>query len=214
MYRQINLFVSIYARLLRLYPRAFYAAYADEMIAVFTLNLNAVAAQGRLAMLCACLREIFDLPANLLHEHLRKDTQPMHLFQLRGENGLRRARNLTRAASLVVAFFINWSLLAAWSKPDYAIWSQSVPFVVALFLTNVLLLVAWRWERLGARLLFVAAAGVGLTCIYSVLVTAANQNVTISPFVLLFVALTWAFPYVLFGLLFFNFSRRTALSSA
>jgi hypothetical protein len=210
----MKVFIFLYARLLRLYPRAFFVAYADEMIAVFRLKLSAAMRQGKIIFLSALLNELFDLPDNILIQHLRKDTQPMHLFQLRGENNLRRARNLTRAASLVVAFFINWSLLAAGNKPDYAIWSQSVPFVVALFLTNVLLLVAWRWERLGAHLLFAAGVGVGLTCLYSVLVTASNQNVAISPFALLFVALAWAFPYLLFGLLFLNFSRRAAPNQA
>jgi hypothetical protein len=206
----IQLFISLYAHLLHLYPRAFYDIYAEEMTTVFRLNLNTAVSHGNLSVLIAFLREIFDLPLNILYQHLRMDTSPMHLFRLRGDNGFRRARNLTRAASFVVAFFINWSLLAAWNKSDYAIWSQSLPFVVALFLTNVLLLVAWRWERIGARLLFVAAVGVGLTCLYSVLVTASNQNVAISPFLLLFVSLAWAFPYLLFGLLFLNFSRRAA----
>jgi len=207
-----NLFVSFYAHLLRLYPRTFYDAYAEEMASVFRLNLETAAAHGSLAALLTFLHELLDLPLNVVREYLRKEHQPMHRLQLRGENGLRRARNLTRATSLVIALFINWSLLAAWNKPDFAIWSQSVPFVVALFVTNLLLLVAWRWERLGARLILLGAVGIGLTVAYSMFVTLAITGEPLSSVVVFLITLAWAFPYFLFGLLFLHFSRHSPLA--
>lgn len=204
-----NLFVRIYARLLRLYPPAFHAQYADEMRAVFALHLGDAARTGFVSLVVIVLHELLGLPLNIIREHLRKDRELMRWFSLRGDHDLRRARNITRVAGLVVALFINWSLIQIVQKPDYNLWSQSVPFVVILFITNLLLLISWRWERLGARLTLLGAVGVGLAVAYLMAVTASVQNIAISPFLVLFVALAWAFPYLLFGLLFLAFSRPT-----
>ena len=137
----------------------------------------------------------------------------MRWLQLSGEHKVRRARHLTRAASLVVAVLLNWTFIQIWRKPDYEIWSQSIPFVLTLFITNLLLFVAWRWERFGARLILLGAVGVGLTVAYSMFVTARVDNIDIPSLLILFIPAAWAFPYVLFGLLFLNFSRQTHLPS-
>ncbi|MEO8610071.1 MAG: hypothetical protein ABI690_19410 [Chloroflexota bacterium] len=209
----INVYIWLYAHLIRFYPRTFYATYADEMVAVFRMKLADRASSGWLALCSTFLRELFDLPLSILQEHSRKDREPMRWFQLSGEHKVRRARNLTRAASFVVALLLNWTFIQIWRKPDYEIWSQSIPFVLTLFITNLLLLVAWRWERLGARLILLGALGVGLTVAYSMFVTARVDNIDIPAFLILFIALAWAFPYILFGLLFLNFSRQTPLLS-
>ncbi len=201
----------LYTRLLHLYPRPFYEQYAQEMREVFNLHLQQSTQQGKLILLTMLIRELFDLPANIVREYLRKENRPMNWFRLRGENSTHRARNLTRAASLVVAFFVNWTLLAIWLKPDFNLWSQSVPYVVTLFITNLFLLVAWRWERMGACLILLGAVAVGVTVAYSMFVTASIQNVDIPAFIILLVAAAWALPYILFGLLFLNFSRREAI---
>jgi hypothetical protein len=198
---------------LRFYPHAFHATYADEMVNVLRMKLSDSISHGWLALCWIFLREMFDLPINILQEHLRKDHEPMRIFQLSGEHKVRRARNLTRAASLVVAVLLNWTFIEIWRKPDYEVWSQSIPFVLTLFVTNLLLLVAWRWERLGARLILLGAIGVGLTVAYSMFVTARVDNIEIPALLILFIAMAWAFPYILFGLLFLNFSRQTPLPS-
>jgi hypothetical protein len=191
-----------------MYPRVFHAIYAEEMSAVFRMKLCDAAHHGYVAVSLTLLREVLDLPYSIIREHLRKDREPMHWLQLRGPQNVRRARNLTRAASLVVAFLVNWTLIQILTRPDYNLWSQSVPFVSTLFVTNLLMLVAWRWERLGARLVLLGALGVGLTVAYSVFVTASAKNIEISALLMLFIGAAWAFPYILFGLLFLNFSRH------
>ncbi len=208
MNRTLRFYIWLYTKLLRLYPRAFYAAYADEMTGILRLKLHDSMQRGNNTFYLSLLREMLDLPANIIREHLRKDREPMRWFQLRGPQNVRRARNLTRAASLVIAVFLNWSLIQIFQKPDYNLWSQSVPFVVVLFITNLFLLLAWRWERLGARLILLGALGVGLTVTYSVFVTASAKNLEISALLVLFIGAAWAFPYILFGLLFLNFSRQ------
>jgi hypothetical protein len=210
--RWLNRFaVSIYKRLLLLYPADFRSTFADEMLIVFQLRLDETLPRGWITFLMLCLRESIDFPFSLFLAYRRKDSS-MNWLRLRGENNVNRARNLTRAASLVVAFFLNWTFIEIARKPDYGIWSQSVPFVVTIFITNLLMLVAWRWERLGAWLTLIGALGVGLTIAYSMFVTASLQNVQIPAPLIVFIAAAWASPYILFGLLFLNFSRHKIAS--
>ena len=61
---------KIYGMLLRLFPREFQNEFKEEMEDVFSANLEEVAKTGATLVVRACFFELFDLPANLLVEHL------------------------------------------------------------------------------------------------------------------------------------------------
>lgn len=61
-----------YGRLLRLFPARYRAAYTEEREAVFELAAADAAVSGRTAFLFFALRELADLPAAALIEHLRE----------------------------------------------------------------------------------------------------------------------------------------------
>lgn len=65
----MNLHLSIYNLLLRLYPRDFRAEYSAEMQAVFTEALENARGQGIATVLIFVLRELGSLPASLAREH-------------------------------------------------------------------------------------------------------------------------------------------------
>lgn len=62
--------LRLYATALRLYPRTFREAFADEMLAVFAEAFTEASGQGMLPAGLVCLNELLDLPLNLLREHL------------------------------------------------------------------------------------------------------------------------------------------------
>jgi len=61
---------KIYGMLLRLFPRDFQSEFREEMEDVFTVNLEDAAKTGTTLVVRACFFELFDLPVNLLVEHL------------------------------------------------------------------------------------------------------------------------------------------------
>lgn len=60
---------AVYRRLLRFYPPAFRAAFADEMQEVFAQQLAEAAGKGSVHLALACLRELKDYPLNLIREY-------------------------------------------------------------------------------------------------------------------------------------------------
>jgi hypothetical protein len=60
--------VSVYARVLNLYPRRFKDEYALEMHAVFRDSVMDAAAEGTLSLLLVCGREFIGMPLNILKE--------------------------------------------------------------------------------------------------------------------------------------------------
>lgn len=61
---------KIYGILLRLFPREFQNEFKEEMEDVFTANLEETAKAGTTLVIRACFFELFDLPVNLVVEHL------------------------------------------------------------------------------------------------------------------------------------------------
>ena len=61
---------KIYGMLLRLFPRDFQNEFREEMEDVFTASLEEAAKTGTTLVVRACFFELFDLPVNLLVEHL------------------------------------------------------------------------------------------------------------------------------------------------
>lgn len=66
----MNWMVAAYGLLLRLYPRGFREAYAEEMQTVYADSLHEARRGGALALGAFALREVFDLPASLVREHV------------------------------------------------------------------------------------------------------------------------------------------------
>ena len=61
-----------YTKLLNLYPSGFRSTFAEEMEAVFGEALAEAFKRGALAIIRVCLRELVDLPGNVLREHWRE----------------------------------------------------------------------------------------------------------------------------------------------
>ena len=69
-----------YRRLLRLYPAAVQADFADEMTAVFAETVEHAKKGGPVALVATWLRELRSLPAALLQSHgSRRDFEPLTL---------------------------------------------------------------------------------------------------------------------------------------
>lgn len=73
--------LRIYGLLLRLYPRAFRALYADEMREVFASTLADAQKRGGTTIVMICIRELRDLPICALKEH--RETMTMKALILR-----------------------------------------------------------------------------------------------------------------------------------
>lgn len=73
-----QLLVSVYSRMLNLYPGKFREEFAGEMRVVFRDSVNEAARDGILSLVILCLRELGGLPFNILrefwHEFGRKET--------------------------------------------------------------------------------------------------------------------------------------------
>jgi hypothetical protein len=62
--------IYIYSRLVLLYPRSFRNEFGEEMRAVFRDSVDEAVKEGCLALALVSLRELINLPANLLRERL------------------------------------------------------------------------------------------------------------------------------------------------
>lgn len=61
-----------YAKLLTLYPADFQAEFGEEILSVFGKALKEASCNGLSALIAVCLRELADLPKNLLREYVNK----------------------------------------------------------------------------------------------------------------------------------------------
>jgi hypothetical protein len=71
MRRSAWIVARLYALLLRLYPRAYWIEYGQELRAVFGLTVHEAAQRGTFPVIGLSLRELRDLPGAILHEHRR-----------------------------------------------------------------------------------------------------------------------------------------------
>ena len=80
MNRSTALIIRCYGLLIRLFPRRFRDEFGEEMTAVFTQVMMEAVERGRWAVTTVYLRELRDLPLNLVREHwhsLTKKELPM-----------------------------------------------------------------------------------------------------------------------------------------
>jgi hypothetical protein len=67
----VRVAANLYTGLTRLFPREFQGAFGEELQDVFySMAKEAVFTGGTQALTVVCLRELHDLPGNILHEHL------------------------------------------------------------------------------------------------------------------------------------------------
>lgn len=74
--------IWVYALLLRLYPHRFQAEFRAEMQAVFVASVNEAAQGGPARLAATCLRELFELPGNLIREHFQRSRHPTGDFPM------------------------------------------------------------------------------------------------------------------------------------
>jgi hypothetical protein len=203
--------LGAYGALLRLYTARFRANYAEEMRDVFRALLREARGQGRRAFVVFLLREFSTMLMTGINQRVRAASAP--------DPGLRRARFVTRGASLLLNLFFGWVLFRilldseALYPGSGGVWAQAFPFLFALPLANLAMLVAWRWERLGGWLTIAGGVAIMLTSAYSLVVTGRLMQMDTAVMLPALIANgLWLVPHLLFGLLFLSFDRRGNLT--
>ncbi len=161
---------KIYGILLRLFPRDFRNEFREEMEYVFTANLEEASKTGVALVVRACFFELFDLPGNLLVEHLsnlRKGnvmkTKPFEVS---------RSRVVLMAALGMMAgwLLINWVLVSwvyhqnFWNSYEIKTWmiygAEAIHFTLPVILCGLMLgIAAGLGRRAFLRIGLCTAAG-------------------------------------------------------
>ncbi len=99
-----------YRRLLHLYPAAFQADFGEEQAWVFEQGAEDAARQGRRRLLGFCLRELGDLPWNILNQvwHNREVNAMFERFLTGGKNSRYRRAG---AIGLAICFVLNIAIV-------------------------------------------------------------------------------------------------------
>jgi hypothetical protein len=97
---------KIYGMLLRLFPRDFQNEFKEEMEGVFIATLEDAAETSATLVIRACFFELFDLPVNLLVEHLANLRKENNMKALSYEVG--RSRAVLMAA---LGMMVGWVLM-------------------------------------------------------------------------------------------------------
>jgi hypothetical protein len=82
---------KIYGMLLRLFPRDFQKEFREEMVDVFTANLEEAAKTSTTLVVRVCIFELIDLPVNLIVEHFSNLRKGNFMKTLSYEVGRSRA---------------------------------------------------------------------------------------------------------------------------
>lgn len=193
------LLIRLYAFTLRLYPRSFRAAFADEMRDVFAMTVREAVMSNKWSLLVVLWREAISLPVNIVRVRFHQAYPTTELT-------LWRARQVTRWSSLTISLFILRHLIVSLSSP-YTLALDGVRlsiFFVLLFLAAVSMLLAWRWERLGGLLTIVCGTALGAFLTFYI---AYFHPVDISVVGLVLIGVLWSLPFVTFGLMFCHLSQ-------
>jgi len=205
--------ITVYAQILRLYPRPFRTQFGDEMQAVFAQLLNSAAHRNLQAFIAVCLREARDLPQQIVREHLSGETRAMKRLLNYGKGQeVRLVRWITRIVSLLASllFLYTFAVLAG----REALPATAVPLAVLFALTSLSLLIAWHWEVLGGRLTMVFALLLGLAggyATYSYGMTIPEIDPGMHLFATALAIVEWTIPFLIFGWLFAKVGRQSAM---
>ena len=116
---------KIYGMLLRLFPRDFQNEFREEMEDVFTANLEEAAKTGATLVVRACFFELFDLPVNLLVEHLSSLRKGNIMKTLSYDIG--RSRAVLMAA---LGMMVGWDLINLVGDYLFTLGVRELPFTL------------------------------------------------------------------------------------
>ncbi len=195
----------IYHLLLKLYPRRFYANYAEEMEAVFASALQTARLNGFSAWLTALCREFIVFSADLFRQYAYERSRYRRFLMTPSPKPRRFyiARTMTRLVGLLAAlFYLDVLVRYVPNNP------QVIPLVAAFILTTLSVLLVWRWERLAGVTTMACALLVALTGAYATYTYEASMGEVITWGVVL-ATLLWGLPYLIVGALFVKFAQAT-----
>jgi len=188
--------IRIYALMLRLYPKAFRAAFADEMVNVFAMSLRE--STERVTLMLTVCREIFDFPLNLIAAHRTAYNQLPAPVRHRKQIGW-----FVHIMGAALGLFL-LSTIRVLLSPSYNLYAQAVPFVAALFMASVSLVLGLFWGRLGGLLTVVSGVVIWCCMTLYIYVMGVKQLGIVAT---VFIGLVWALPFLIFGLLFYELSQ-------
>jgi hypothetical protein len=163
---------KIYGMLLRLFPRDFQNEFKEEMEDVFNANLEDAAQTSVILVIRACLFELFDLPVNLVVEHL-SNLRKGNLMKTTSFE-ISRTRVVLMAASgmmmgwvLIYWVLINWLFHQDfWKSSENRLWmyclAEAINFTLPVILCGLMLgIAAGLGRRAFLRIgLWTAAGGI------------------------------------------------------
>src|SRR4051812_39825053 len=114
-----TLILRVYAWALKLYPAAFRAAFADEMLDVFAMTLRE--ANGCFVLLLVLWRELFSFPLSLIVTYWQ-----IYNKLPRGLKRMKNFRCFVRIIGCLLIFFL-LSTLQVILSPAYNLYAQAVP---------------------------------------------------------------------------------------
>ena len=198
-----GLLLLLYAFVLKLYPAAFQAAFADEMEDVFAMTLRE--ASGFSGLMFILWREVALLPISVMAVRWQAYN--------RLPPSVRRIQQIgwfVRIMGGLLSLFL-LSTLRVILSPSYNLYAQAVPFVVALFMACISMLIGLCWGRVGGLLTIASGAAFGC-CMSLYLYVMAAASIGIIATVA--IGVVWALPFLIFGLLFYELSRKPAAQLA
>ncbi|MBN2472780.1 MAG: hypothetical protein JXN59_18800 [Anaerolineae bacterium] len=198
----------MYRGMLRLYPPSFRAKFTCEMEAVFAQVLDEASKQGTVPVLVNGLRELGDLPVNLLLEHVReRRNKPMKLFSYDETQGIRITRRIARLGGLMLNGFYCAIVLTT---------RQPILLTLTIAVMVIAWVVAWHWEKAGGLLMistaFICAALVGIHGMLTVDHLSFFMAVLWGLGCMLVVLTCWVPVYLIWGWLFVSLARRDHLT--
>ena len=204
--------ITIYAWLLKLYPRHFRAEFGNEMRAVFALM---VAEASQRDQLFICLKELRELPFHIVQEHLYRKRVNMNIrrfFNYDKQQEIQIVRWLIRITGLLASAFFLFTFFKLDQLGRLPSWG--IPLLVVFVLTTASMLLAWRWETLGGRLMMLCAVALGLaggyaTYIYATTIPDVSGGSKLIVFILAMIE--WMLPFLIFGWLFVKVGRHTEM---
>jgi len=161
---------KIYGMLLRLFPRDFQVEFKQEMEDVFTASLEEAAKTSATLVVRACFFELFDLPVNLVVEHLSNLRKGNLMKNKSFEVGRSRAVLMAALGMLVGWVLINWVLINwvyhqdFWKSSENHLWmfylASAINFTLPVILCGLMLgIVAGLGRRTFLRIVLWTAAG-------------------------------------------------------
>ena len=126
---------NIYGMLLRLFPREFQNEFREEMEDVFTATLEEAAKTNATLVIRACFFELFDLPGNLVLEHLSNLRKGKVMKTKSFEVGQTRVVLMAALGMMVGWVIVSWGYRQFyWNKVKIQPWAFYLVEAIAITL--------------------------------------------------------------------------------